>query len=137
LFTVLPDKPPCLVQSRPITPPPGTSLPITEPTLFQVALVTDDLDSYPRLSTDPLFGTTAFAWSILPPGASDRQLLVGTTGNTADFDPGAFTPGDIVELRLEIFDRSHTEIPCADDLATCAIETSDCIQRQTWRLEAR
>jgi hypothetical protein len=112
-------------------------LPVTEPTLFQVALVTDDLDSYPRLSTDPLFGTTAFAWSILPPGASERQLLVGTTGNTVDFDPGGFTPGDIVELRVEIFDRKQTPIQCADDLATCAIAAAGCIQRQTWRLEAR
>jgi hypothetical protein len=136
-FTVLPDRPPCLAQSRPMVPPPGTTLPVTEPELFQVAVVTDDLDSYPRLSTDPLFGTATFAWSILPPGASVRQLLVGTTGNTFDFDPGAFTPGDIVELRVEIFDRNHTQVPCADDLATCALEAGDCIQRQTWRLETR
>jgi hypothetical protein len=136
-FDVLPDRPPCLVQSRPILPPPGAALPITEPTVFQIAVVDDDLDSYPPLSSDPLFGTTAFAWSILRPGASVRQPLVGATGNAIDFDPAAFSPGDRVELRVEIFDRNHTTIPCADGAATCSIAGDGCLQRQTWQLEAR
>lgn len=137
MFEVLPDRPPCLVQSRPIVAPEGTALPITETTVFQVAVVDDDLDSYPRLSSDPLFGTAAFAWSILPPGAATRQLLVGATGNTIDFDPDAFAPGDIVELRVEIFDRKRSAVLCADDAATCSSESNGCLQRQTWRLEAR
>jgi hypothetical protein len=113
-------------------------LPVAEPTLFQVPLVTDDLDPYPPLSGDPHFGTTTFAWSMLTPGSPGREILVGATGNTFDFDPDAFTPGEIVELRVEIFDRKHTAIPCADRDATCSVDaSSDCIQRQTWRVEVR
>jgi len=137
LFTVGPDQPPCLAQSQPLVPPDGASLPITDPTLFQVAVVVDDLDPYPPLS-GPHFGTTAFEWSILAPGSPGRQVLTGATGNSIDFDPSAFTPGDIVELRVEIFDRSLSAISCADAAATCAIAAPPtCIQRQTWRVEVR
>jgi hypothetical protein len=40
-------------------------------------------------------------------------------------------------MRVEIFDRKSTPIPCADGLATCAISQPACIQRQTWRVEVR
>jgi hypothetical protein len=138
VFTVGPDQPPCLEQVQPVVPPAGTTLPVFAPTVFQVPLVSDDLDAYPPLFDQPQFGATTFAWSILPPGASARQPLVGATGNSVDFDPAAFTPGDVVELRVEIFDRNHTAMPCADNLATCSvIAQPSCIQRQTWRVEVR
>jgi hypothetical protein len=137
-FQVDPDLQPCLTRVQPIVPPDGAVLPIVEPTAFQVPLVDDDLDAYPRLSGDPAFGTTTFAWSILPPGASARQLLVGATGNSLDFDPATFAPGQVVELRVEIFDRNHTPISCADAAPTCAsVARPQCSQRQTWRLEVR
>ena len=137
-ITVAADQPPCLAEWQPIVPPAGETLPVTEPTLFQVPLVDDDLDVYPPVPGDPLLGTTTFAWSILPPGAAARQLLVGATGNSVDFDPSAFTPGQIVELRVEIFDRAHPTLPCADDLAVCSVSAQPgCIQRQTWRVEVR
>jgi len=137
-ITVAADQPPCLAEWQPIVPPAGETLPVTEPTLFQVPLVDDDLDVYPPVPGDPVLGTTTFAWSILPPGAPGRQLLAGATGNSIDFDPSAFTPGDIVELRVEIFDRVHLTLPCADDLATCSVGAQPgCIQRQTWRVEVR
>lgn len=138
---VAPDGPPCLAGSQPAVPPDGATLPISEPTLFQVPLVHDDLDPYPRLSApglDMYFGTTRFAWSILAPGGSGRQVLVGATGNSVDLDPSVFTPGEIVELRVEIFDRKDTPIACADDAARCSVTAqAECIQRQTWRVEAR
>ena len=137
-FTVGPDQPPCIAQSQPLAPPDGASLPIADRTVFQVAVVTDDLDPYPAVSGDPHFGTTAFEWSILAPGISGRQVLTGATGNSVDFEPIAFTPCDNVELRVEIFDRKRTAIPCADAAATCAIAAPpSCIQRQTWRVEVR
>lgn len=137
-FTVSPDQPPCIAQSQPLAPPEGASVPISDPTLFQVAVVTDDLDPYPPLPGDAHFGTTAFEWSILAPGSPGRQVLTGATGNSVDLEPSAFTPGDIVELRVEIFDRNRTAIPCADAAATCAIAAPpSCIQRQTWRVEVR
>ena len=68
-------------------------LPITEPTLFQVPLVADDLDPYPPAPGDPVLGTTTFAWSILPPGAPARQPLVGATGNSVDARSGRVHAG--------------------------------------------
>ena len=106
--------------------------------MFQVPLVGDDLDAYPPIQGATQFGTTVFAWSILPPGATVRQTLAGATGNAIALDPAAFTPGDVVELRVEIFDRHHTALPCDDSAATCSITASpSCLQRQTWRVEVR
>jgi hypothetical protein len=137
-FAIGSDQPPCIAQAQPVVPPDGASLPVAEPTLFQVPLVSDDLDPYPPLSGDPHFGTTAFEWSILAPGSPGRQILTGTTGNAVELDPDAFTPGEVVELRVEIFDRNQTAIPCADGDATCSVNAQPaCIQRQTWRLEVR
>ncbi|HSR97817.1 MAG TPA: hypothetical protein VLM79_12240 [Kofleriaceae bacterium] len=133
-----PDEAPCIAQSQPLVPPDDDALPIAEPTRFQVPLVIDDLDPYPPLSDDPHFGTTAFEWSILAPDSPERQILVGATGNSVELDPDAFTPGDIVELRVEVFDRNRTAIRCPDGDATCSVAAqSACIQRQTWRVEVR
>lgn len=133
-----PDQPPCIAQARPVVPPAGATLPIIEPTLFQIPLVDDDLDAYPPVSGDPLYGTASFAWSILKPGAPARVPLPGASGNRAAFDPRAYTPGQIVELRVEAFDRHHTEVTCPDDVASCALDARDgCFQRQTWRVEIR
>ena len=134
-FTVVPDRPPCLAQWLPAVPPAGARLPISAPTVFQIPLVDDDLDPYPPITAIPQL---AFAWSILRPGETQRQVQVGATGNTLALDPAAFTPGDVVELRVEIFDRQHTALPCDDAAATCSITSSEsCLQRQTWRVEVR
>jgi hypothetical protein len=84
---------------------------------------------------------TTFSWSILPPGASTRQPLA-VTGNQVALDPASYSPGDIVELRVEIADRAmilnNTAISCADNIPTCSvISDASCIQRQTWRVEVR
>ena len=39
----------------------------TDPTLFQVLVVADDLDPFPATPIS-LYGTTEFHWSIVPPG---------------------------------------------------------------------
>jgi hypothetical protein len=135
-FPVGPDEPPCLAQSQPQVPPDGASLPVADPTLFQVAVVVDDLDPYPPLPLEDDAGPS-FTWSRLAPGDPSREILTGATGNSVDFDPSAFTPGEIVELRVEIHDRKNTPIPCPDGVASCAISRPGCIQRQTWRVEVR
>lgn len=137
-FMVEPDKPPCLAQWQPIVPPPGQTLPVTGTTVFQVPLVADDLDGYPRVSDLPQFRTAQFEWSILPPHATQRTKLTGATANRFELDPAAFSPGDIVELRVEVFDHNHVGVTCPDAEATCSIAASpSCIQRQTWRVEVR
>jgi hypothetical protein len=132
------DKPPCLGQWDPTaTSVPNTTIPITDPTLFQVLVVSDDLDPYPSVPNDPIYGTTEFHWSIVPPGGT-RQPLSGVTGSGVALDPDSYTPGDIVELRVEIQDRNHTPVNCPDTDLTCSvISDQSCLQRLTWLVEVR
>ena len=130
---VLEDQPPCIAQWQPIAAVAPAALPISAPTLFQVPLVTDDLDPYPATSS---LGAAHFAWSIRLPGQPAFQPLTGATGNSMAIDPSAYRPGDVVELRVEVTDRAHT-VACAADQPTCSIANNTCIQRQTWRAEAR
>jgi hypothetical protein len=135
MITVGPDAPPCLRTLSPIVAPTGSALPMSEPTLFQVHVVTDDLDPYPTVN-DPLLGTTQFSWS-LKTNTGARQLL-GVGGNHVALDPASYQPGDIVEVRVEIADRNDTAIECVDANQTCSVISDvSCIQRQTWRVEVR
>jgi hypothetical protein len=134
-INVRPDGPPCLSQWAPITAPTGSALPLTEPTLFRINVVSDVLDPFPTIPGDAQLGTTKFAWSIKQPGSGTRDPL-SVTSNQASLDPVNYQPGDIVELRVEIQDRNNTTITCADNLATCSvISDNNCIQRLTWRVE--
>jgi hypothetical protein len=128
------DQLPCVAQWAPAaTTDPGTTLPLTDPTLFQVLVVNDDLDPYPSSIT----GGTEFHWSIVPPGGS-RQQLTSVTGAGVALDPDSYTPGDLVELRVEIQDRMHTPVNCPDTDLTCSvISDQTCLQRLTWRVEVR
>ena len=132
--TVAEDAPPCLDLWDPAAA--AQAAPVTAPTLFRVVQVHDDLDAFPRISTASFIGEPEFAWSIKV-GAGPRQALSNAVSSLA-FDPQAYAPGTLVELRVEIFDRKHTPIGCADAAQTCSvISQSACIQRQTWRVEAR
>jgi len=141
MITVIPDHAPCISQVAPIAAPAGSALPMTDPTLFQVNVVVDDLDPWPAVPSDPVLETTTFHWSILPPGASTRQALT-VDSNQVALDPASYSPGDIVELRVEIADRNmnagNTPITCADANPICSvISDNSCIQRLTWRVEVR
>jgi len=137
-IAIAPDQPPSLVLWQPGVPPPGATLPISASTLFEVLQVDDDLDAYPPLAGAAQYGTAEFAWSILRPGAPGRQILDGATGNQLEFDPAAFTPGDVIELRVEVFDRQHRPpLSCEDSAPTCAVGPALRVQRQTWRVEIR
>lgn len=131
------DHPPCLAQWAPAaTTAPGTSIPLTDPTLFQVLVVADDLDPFPPIN-DPITGTTSFHWSIVPPGGT-RQQLSSVTGPAVALDPGNYRPGDFVELRVEIQDRNAIAVNCPDGDLTCSvISDPTCLQRMTWRAEVR
>jgi hypothetical protein len=132
------DQLPCVSQWAPAaTTDPGTTLPLTDPTLFEVLVVTDDLDFYPSVPNDPNHGATEFHWSIVPPGGT-RQALPNVTGNGVALDPDSYTPGDLVELRVEIEDRNHRAVNCPDTDLTCSLTPDpSCSQRLTWRVEVR
>ena len=125
---------PCIAATDPIIAPGGAALPISAPTRFSVPLVTDDLDPYPAVPDEPLFGTPLFLWSILPPGAQTWQPF-GSGGNSVELDPSAFTLGDVIGVRVEVEDRNRVPVTCDPANATCGNAT--CSQRQTWRVEAR
>jgi hypothetical protein len=133
---VVADRPPCLASWEPLASPDGPT-PIAEPTLFSVGHVSDDLDPFPRPIAAPDFvGEPAFSWS-LQVGAGPRQPLENPVSSLA-LDPRAYAPGTVLELRVEIFDRNATPITCGDASPTCSvIAQPGCIQRQTWRVEAR
>ena len=132
---VVPDHVPCLDQWSPSAPVTAT-LPVSEPTLFQIPIVGDDLDRYPTIPNDPIYGQTRFAWSIKV-GTGPRQAM-GVTANSVPFDPAGYAPETVVELRVEIFDRNDTPIACSDGDRTCSvIADPGCIQRQTWHVEVR
>lgn len=134
-ITMIDDPPPCLEQWTPIAPPPGEQLPVSQPTLFQVLVVNDDLDPYPPVPGDPVLGTTTFAWSLLPPGGSAFQSLTATSNSLA-LDPADYAPGDVLELRVQVYDRNMTPIACPAADATCSvISNPSCIQRLTWNVE--
>ena len=132
--TVAEDAPPCLDAWDPAAT--AQFAPVTEPTLFRVLQVRDDLDAYPRISSEPFLGEPELVWSIKV-GGGPRQALANPVASLA-FDPQTYAPGTLVELRVEIYDRKRTAIGCADDMAVCSvISQPSCIQRQTWHVEAR
>jgi hypothetical protein len=136
-FTIVADHVPCLQQWSPAAPPAGSTLPVNAATLFEALVVQDDLDSYPAIAGDPIYGQTSFSWSLLPPGATQRQTL-SIVGNGVVIDPASYTPGDILELRVEIEDRQHIAVGCPDTDPTCSvISDNTCIQRLTWRIEVQ
>jgi len=133
---VVADHPPCIAEVAPIVPPAGTSLPLSEPTLFSVPVVIDDLDVYPPDPSDPILGVTRFSWTIMQPGTSSFQPF--GTADAVDFDPAGYHPGDVVQIRVEIFDRKNTGIACDVADPTCSvISDPTCIQRQTWQVEVQ
>lgn len=138
MITIAADQPPCLKQALPIVPTGGAALPITDPTLFRVPVVIDDLDVYPPRPDDEVLGTTTFAWSVKAPGQAAHVAIPGAIGNSFAVDPASYTPGDIIEVRAEIFDRTNDILLCPDADPTCSvISLPTCIQRQTWRVEVR
>jgi hypothetical protein len=136
VVSVATDSPPCIKRLEPETPPEGNVLPMIEPTLYQVLFVDDALDRFPTVAGDDFLLPTIFEWSLKPSGGA-RQVIGGANGNSVALDPASFAPGDIIELRVEVFDRTQTPIICSDELPTCSVLQNACVQRQTWRLEVR
>lgn len=133
--TIVADTPPCIDQVAPMLPPPGGVAPLQDPTLFQVLVVGDDLDPYPTQTSDSYYGATQFSWSLLPPGATTRQPLA-VFGNSVAIDPASYTPGDTLELRVEIQDRVPRTLQCPDSDADCEVVSgSGCFQRVTWKVQ--
>jgi hypothetical protein len=137
IVIVVVDQLPCLGVVSPAPPFESSLLPISEPTLFQVHQVIDAIDPYPSNIDDPILGQSDFHWSIKV-NSGARQTLATQTGNSVDFDPDAFSSGDVVELRVEISDRgSPFPLTCDPADQTCQLDPTlvpVCLQRQTWKV---
>ena len=115
------------------------------PRRFAVLAVADDLDVYPPPSRQTADGrpspqgTARFRWSIASPYTDDALLPIrGHALSGYTIDPGAYAPGDSLQLRVEIEDRNGFEVSCGQDQPTCSIAgDSACLQRMTWRIDIR
>ena len=128
---VIPDQPPCLAITVPDANTDGHYLILRDdgPRRFGVASVTDDLDPFPG-------GQTRFNWWLGPSGALPAPVA-GHDFSDFTVDPAGYLPGDVLELRVEIADRSARTFPCAADQPRCSIGGNECFQRETWELEVR
>ncbi len=137
---VVVDQLPCLGVVSPAPPAAPNQLPVGEPTLFQVHQIVDAIDPFPTDLDDPILGQSGFHWSIKV-GSGTRQTLPTETGNSLAFDPASFSPGDVVELRVEIEDRgSPFPLTCDAVDPTCELDPTlvpACLQRQTWKVRVQ
>lgn len=136
MLLVRPDHAPCLGA---ISPPADGVVLAFEPRRFAVLIVDDDLDVYPPPPPDDaVLGAARFTWSMRPAGAG-AFAPIATGVAAVDFDPARFTPGDRIELRVDVADRRDDRPNnCAPDAPTCSIEPpASCQQRRTWTVEAR
>lgn len=139
-IAVRPDHAPCIGAIEPATTD-GAVLVTTEPRRFAVLVVADDLDSYPAPAPGtPFVGAATLAWSMRAIGDATWTALGDSPAVT--FDPATVAPGDRLELRVEVADRTlrwpALSPACTADDASCSIEApSSCVQRRTWLVEAR
>ena len=131
------DQPPCLAQLSPIVPRRrGRPCRSSDPTLFQVSIVDDDLDLYPTAATIR-HGVPTFAWSLLPAGRRQSQARGRDRQQRRYRFRQRITPGDIVELRVEIRIASQRRSAAPTIRRRAHDADPMCLQRQTWRVEVR
>jgi len=77
--------------------------------------VIDDLDVYPPQPDDEVLGTTEFTWLVKAPGQPTHVLVPGRAATAFAVDPASYTPGDLLEVRVEIYDRMPEAMNCGTD----------------------
>lgn len=133
-ITVVADRPPCVRSTDPAAVA-GAVLVLDRPRRFAVVVVEDDLDVYPAAPGDPFLGVTSFRWSLRPVGAADFVTIDDVAA--IELDPAAWAPGERFDVRVEVDDRRARGVGCPVDQPTCSLTLDSCLQRQTWRVEAR
>jgi hypothetical protein len=134
---VVDDRPPCLGVTTPAWVA-GAHVLVTAARSFEVDSVLDDLDPYPvsAATTDPDLGGAHFRWFVGKDGGPLDEITGHDLASLA-IDPAAWTPGDVLDVRVEISDRVSRTLPCAADQALCSIAGDTCYQRLTWLAEVR
>ncbi len=127
---VLPDRPPCLRDTEQ-----NTSLRLRrfdEAVAFGVA-VDDDGDPFPPRVNEPSF--LRFVWyvrHVTSPDAPWLPLVQFDQSAAFRLAPSAFSQGDEVQVRVEVFDRVHKDaLDCSLERELCE-SAAGCSQRRTW-----
>jgi hypothetical protein len=130
-FDVVADQPPVIAATTPDWAAGRTILLTTDgPRAFSIDLVLDDLDPYPLPfgTLDQELGTAHFRWYVDGTELADHDLASLT------LDPAAYAPGDVVEVRAEVYDRVARVWPCDTTAAVCPQVDP---RRVTWEVEIR
>lgn len=135
------DGPPCLALTAPEAVE-GQRLVVRRddgPRVFAVLRVADDLDPYPGPAPGPGQGEPAFSWQIASPDTGgDLAVVSGAVGPDLTVDLAAFTPGDLVDVRVEVADRVDRALPCDVSSPSCSLDgDASCLQRISWGVEIR
>lgn len=134
-LVVVPDQAPCLGATDPA--PAAGALILDHPRRFAVLVVDDDLDPYPwPAAGDEFLGPTRFRWYLRAPGATTFTQVAAAVA-AFELDPAQYAPGDRLDLRVELGDRTGRAVDCGPDAATCSALQNPCLQRQTWTVEVR
>jgi hypothetical protein len=100
------------------------------PRRFSVDTVTDDLDPYPYPAGTPdhELGVAHFKWFLGGVEIAGHDLPDFT------LDPSAYAPGDVVDLRVEAYDRIARTWPCDATVPVCPSASP---RRVSWQAEIR
>ena len=134
-MSVAEDQPPCIGALDPGTP--EATIIVDAPRRFAVLTVDDDINVYPAPPANDLFLRAAhFTWSIAGPSGG-YEPITGLVSHDLVIDPANYQPGDTLDVRVDVSDSITRTLPCDPSLATCSVDGTACIQRQTWHLEIR
>jgi len=122
------DQPPCIVGFTP------TSLQTIgfadQDTTFAVTRVDDDQDPYPGSN----LGTFIW-WYRMDTSGVFARLSNPYSSNQLDFGPGAFSTGDVVQVRVEYQDRVSRSFSSCDPNAELCELVPGCAQWVTWTVQ--
>lgn len=134
-LVVEPDRAPCIGATDP--PAATGALLLDGRRRISVLAVDDDLDVYPFPPPSDLYlGPATFSWSVRAAGATEFST-VATGVSALEVDPAFHAPGDRIEVRVEIGDRTGRAVDCETEAPTCSERQDECLQRQTWTMEVR
>ncbi|MBT8495086.1 MAG: hypothetical protein KJO07_18720 [Deltaproteobacteria bacterium] len=131
---VVGDQPACITVETPSVSLTHLLQTTDAPRVFEVIEVVDEFDPFPYDDYSQL----EFRWLVSENGSAFTE--VGATAGSFTINPALYSPGDDLEVRVEILDASRDGAGwpgCADDQASCSEAGDGCTQRQTWTVGIR
>jgi hypothetical protein len=140
-----PDAPPCIRRSDPMYGLARIVRDATEKNVFELKMVTDDVDPFPAppdRASKLSFDITWWREGDANPPSGRRATGPGDQMPVAEFIPDYFKNGDQVFVRIKAIDRIDRDFSACerDKVDDCALEPQahpDCYQWVTWRIDFR